>query len=147
MPMAMKIPLYGFLIISKLPDVLRGGSSELLTTEHKYGHRICITASSASRNTQLKCCLWYTQIKKGLLAIVPCEHFEAYVYGCGLVNIETDHKSLEPIFLKPLASRPTRLQRMLLQVQKYSLHITYKKAPCRHIESGISPRSQCMQLH
>ena len=70
----------------------------------------------------------YAQIEKELLAIVfACDRFDSYVYGRHLVNVETDHKPLEPIFVKPLASAPQRLQRMLMRLQKYSLQDKYKK--------------------
>lgn len=70
----------------------------------------------------------YAQIEKELLAIVfACDRFDAYVYGRDLVNVETDHKPLEAIFMKSLASAPKRLQRMLLRLQKYSLKVKYKK--------------------
>lgn len=70
----------------------------------------------------------YAQIEKELLAIVfACDRFHAYVYGREVVNIETDHKPLEPIFTKPLATAPKRLQRMLLSLQRYSLSVKYKK--------------------
>ena len=70
----------------------------------------------------------YAQIEKELLAIVfACDRFDAYVYGRDLVNVETDHKPLEPIFVKPLAATPKRLQRMLLRLQKYNLQVRYKK--------------------
>lgn len=68
------------------------------------------------------------RIEKELLVIVfACERFEPYVYGFHLVHVESDHKPLEYIFLKPLNSAPKRLQRMLLRLQKYSLCVTYKK--------------------
>ena len=70
----------------------------------------------------------YAQIEKELLAIVfACEHFEPYVYGRDMIRVESDHKPLESIFLKPLNSAPKRLQRMLLRLQKYSLIVAYKK--------------------
>ncbi|XP_044167088.1 uncharacterized protein K02A2.6-like [Acropora millepora] len=70
----------------------------------------------------------YAQIEKELLAIVfACDRFDAYVYGRNLVNVETDHKPLEPIFMKPLDATPKRLQRMLLRLQKYNLQVRYKK--------------------
>ena len=70
----------------------------------------------------------YAQIEKELLAIVfACDRFDAYVFGRDLVNVETDHKPLEPIFTKPLAATPQRLQRMLLRLQKYNLQVRYKK--------------------
>ena len=70
----------------------------------------------------------YAQIEKELLAIVfGCDHFEAYVYGRDIVNVETDHKPLESIMLKSLDSAPKRLQRMLLHLQKYNLQVKYKR--------------------
>ena len=60
------------------------------------------------------------------------------MYGRGLVNIETDHKPLETIFLKLLASAPTRLQRMILRLQKYSLHVAYKKGKAMHLADTLS---------
>ena len=70
----------------------------------------------------------YAQIEKELLTIVfACECFEPYIYGHDLIQVESDHKPLEAIFCKPLHSAPKRLQRMLLRLQKYSLHVTYKK--------------------
>ena len=59
----------------------------------------------------------YAQIEKELLAIVfACDRFEAYIYGRDRVSIESDHKPLEMIVLKPLSSAPKRLQRMLLHM-------------------------------
>ena len=70
----------------------------------------------------------YAQIKKELLAIVfACERFEPCVYGRDLIHVESDHKPLEAIFCMPLHSAPKRLQGMLLRLQKYSLHVAYKK--------------------
>ena len=70
----------------------------------------------------------YAQIEKELLAIVfACDRFEAYIYGRDLVHVETDHKPLESIVLKPLNCAPTRLQRMLLRLEKYSLQVKYKR--------------------
>ena len=52
----------------------------------------------------------YARIEKELLAIVyACDHFDAYIYGKDAVHVETDHKPLESIMLKPLNSAPKRL--------------------------------------
>ena len=70
----------------------------------------------------------YAQIEKELLAIVfASERFNAYLYGRDKVTVETDHKPLESIVLKPVNSAPQRLQRMLLRLQKYNLVLKYKK--------------------
>ena len=50
-----------------------------------------------------------------------------YICGRDLVRGETDHKPLVSIMLEPLNSAPTRLQRMLLKLQKYNLKVKYKK--------------------
>ena len=68
----------------------------------------------------------YAQIEKELLGIVHgCTRFDQYVYGRS-ITVQTDHKPLETIFKKSLLSAPKRLQRMLLQLQRYSLNIVYK---------------------
>ena len=43
------------------------------------------------------------------------------------MTIETDHKPLITIVKKPLHAAPARLQRMLLQLQRYDLQFVYKK--------------------
>ena len=69
----------------------------------------------------------YAQIEKEMLAIVfGCTRFHDYVYGLKEVQIETDHKPLEAILKKPLHQAPVRLQRMILQIQKYPLVVTYR---------------------
>ena len=90
----------------------------------------------------------YVQIEKELLAIVfGCDRFEAYIYGRDRVSIESDHKPLEMIVLKPLSSAHKRLQRMLLQFQKYTLDVKCKKGEHvfgRHIEPSVHTRGQCV---
>jgi len=68
----------------------------------------------------------YAQIEKELLAIVfAFSKFHQYVYGKEAL-VESDHRPLESIMKKPLAAAPPRLQRMLLQLQKYSFTLVYK---------------------
>ena len=40
--------------------------------------------------------------------------------------METDHKPLVSIMVKPLNKAPNRLQRMLLKLQRYNLYVKYK---------------------
>ena len=78
----------------------------------------------------------YAQIKKELLASVfACDRFKAYIYGRDRVSIASDHKLLEMIVLKPLSSASKRLQRMLPQLQKYTLDVKYKKG-VTHVTSS-----------
>ena len=53
------------------------------------------------------------------------QKFHQYVYGKETL-VESDHKPLEMILKKPLASAPPRLQHMLLQLQKYSFELKFK---------------------
>lgn len=63
-----------------------------------------------------------------MLAIMfTCNRFVAYIFGCDMVTVETDHKPLENIALKPLDAVPKRLQRMPMKTQKYNLRIHYRK--------------------
>ena len=68
----------------------------------------------------------YANIERELLAIVfACQRFNTYVLGRPF-TVESNHKPLEMIHQKSLASAPPRLQRMLLQLQRYDLVIRYK---------------------
>lgn len=92
-------------------------------------------ASRALTNTETR----YAQIEKELLAIVfACNKFDAYIYGREAVNVESDHQPLEIITQKPLNDAPKRLQRMLLQLQKYSLKVRYKKGTLMHLADTLS---------
>ena len=68
----------------------------------------------------------YANIERELLAIVfACQRFNTYVLGRQF-TVESDHKLLEMIHQKSLASAPPRLQCMLLQLQRYDLTIKYR---------------------
>jgi len=77
-----------------------------------------------------------------MLAVVHgLEKFHYYVCGRG-VTVETDHKLLEAIFKKLLATAPPRIERMMLRVQKYDAKIKYvqgKNIPLADALSRISP--------
>ncbi len=67
----------------------------------------------------------YSNIEREMLAVVfGLERFHYYVYGRH-VHIESDHKPLESITKKNLASAPPRLLRMLLRIQKYDFTLRY----------------------
>ena len=101
----------------------------------------------------------YAQIEKELYAILfGCRRFHDYVYGHQVI-VQSDQKPLEIIFKKPLHAAPPRLQRMLLQLQRYQLKIVYTPgkdiavadALSRHFlpdtcDDSISQESQ-LQVH
>ncbi|XP_052797485.1 uncharacterized protein K02A2.6-like [Mya arenaria] len=67
----------------------------------------------------------YAQIEKEMFAILfGCKRFHHFVYG-HKVNVQTDHLPLVSIFKKSINTAPARLQRMLLQLQKYDLDIKH----------------------
>ena len=89
----------------------------------------------------------YAQIEKELLAIVyGCDHFEPYVYSREVVHVETDHKPLEMILLKPLDIAPKRLQRMLLQLQKCNVKVKYQKRKHMYLANTFS-RAHWSEIH
>ncbi|KAK3712645.1 hypothetical protein QZH41_002105, partial [Actinostola sp. cb2023] len=65
----------------------------------------------------------YSDIEREMLAVVHgLEKFHYYAYGRPVI-VETDHKPLEAIFKKYLASSPPRIARMMLRIQKYDVDI------------------------
>ena len=80
----------------------------------------------------------YAQIEKEMLAIVfSLEKFHQYTYGRH-VKIQSDHKPLEPILLKPLACAPRRLQGMMLRLQKYDYEVRYERGENLHLADTLS---------
>ena len=80
----------------------------------------------------------YAQIEKEMLAIIcGCEKFDQFIYG-HTIMVETDHKPLVSILQKPIHSPPKHLQRMLLQMQRYEVNITYKKGSQIYLANALS---------
>ncbi len=67
----------------------------------------------------------HAQIEKELLSITyACQTFYQFVSGQAISD-ETDHKPLIALFQKPLNDCPLRIQRMMIQLQRYTLNVTY----------------------
>ena len=80
----------------------------------------------------------YAQIEKELLAILfGMERFLQYTYGKEVI-VESDHKPIEMIHQKSLASSPPRLKGMLLRLQRYTYTVRYKPGPERHDPDMLS---------
>jgi len=58
------------------------------------------------------------------VACIALNRFHTYIYG-RRVRVETDHRPLVAIKQKSLVTAPKRLQRMLLQIQKYDIDLVY----------------------
>ena len=79
-----------------------------------------------------------TDIERELLAVVfGCTRFHTYIYAKP-VEVESDYKMLEMISLKNLTAAPSRLQRMLLQLQGYDLTIRYRPGKEMILPDGLS---------
>ncbi|CAB4030046.1 Hypothetical predicted protein [Paramuricea clavata] len=91
-------------------------------------------ASKAMNDTQRR----YVQIEKELLTVVfACKRFHHYVYG-KTITVESDHKPPEAILNKPLSQAPSRLQKMLMQLQAYDINLVYKKGSEMYIADALS---------
>ncbi|CAB4038220.1 Hypothetical predicted protein, partial [Paramuricea clavata] len=70
----------------------------------------------------------YVQIEKETLAIVHVFHkFDQLLFVKSDVTVDTDHKPLETIFNRPLASARRRLQSMMVTLQRYTFKVEYHK--------------------
>ncbi|KAJ8890209.1 hypothetical protein PR048_009717 [Dryococelus australis] len=97
-------------------------------------HPVCY-ASKLLTKAQLN----YSQLKKEALAIlVACKKFHGYICGNQNVLVDTDHKPLEPIFMKPLLDAPARLQRILFEVFLYNPVVTYKNGSELYVADALS---------
>ena len=80
----------------------------------------------------------YAQIERELLSIVfSMNRFHSYVYGRKVV-VETDHKPLISITKKSLTTAPKRLQRMLLQLQRYEMDVIYRPGTQMLVSDSLS---------
>ena len=80
----------------------------------------------------------YAQIEKENLAVVfAIAHFPQYVYG-RKVTVGCDHKPLQAIVTKPLASAPNRLQCMILVLQQFDYEICYRKRCDMRLADALS---------
>ena len=77
--------------------------------------------------TFTECQQRYSRMEKEISAIVfGCEKFKDYLCGQEKHMVETDHKPLESILQKPIASAPPHLQKMIMKIQCYPLVVEYK---------------------
>ena len=68
----------------------------------------------------------YSQTEREALAVTwGIQHFHMHLYG-GSFEVATDHKPLLPIFNKPTAKPPLRIERWLMRLQEYDFMLTYQ---------------------
>ena len=99
---------------------LRGLAACLIQQQNGKDQPIAFASKSLTDRETL-----YANIERELLAIVfTCQSFSTYLLGRSF-TAESDHKLLEMIAIKNLASVPPCLQRMLLELQRYDVTIKY----------------------
>ena len=77
--------------------------------------------------------------EKETLAIVHAfRKFDQLLFGKSEITVHSDHKPLETIFKRPLASAPRRLQSMMLTLQRYSFTVEYRKGSSLLIADTLS---------
>ena len=102
-------------------DASQYGLGAVLLQQHDEQWLPVAYASRALTSAETR----YAQIEKELLAsLYACERFHQYVYGQAF-EVETDHKPLVSIMAKTLNDCPIRIQRMLIRLHKYDVHMTY----------------------
>ena len=102
-------------------DASLRGLGACLIQKHKGKDQPIAFASKSLTDAETR----YANIERELLAIVfACQRFSTYLLGRSFIA-ESDHKPLEMIAMKNLANAPPRLQRMLLELQRYDVTIKY----------------------
>ena len=80
----------------------------------------------------------YSQIEKEMLAICfACQKFHQYIYGKS-IDVHSDHRPLESILKKPIGKASPRLQRMMFQLQRYTLNVRYVPGKLMYVADTLS---------
>ena len=115
-------------------DASLRGLGACLIQQHKGKEQPIAFASKSLTDTETR----YANIERELLAIVfACQHFSTYLLGRSFVA-ESDHKPLEMIAMKNIANAPPRLQRMLLELQRYDVTIKYPPGKEMQLADALS---------
>ena len=115
-------------------DASLRGLGACLIQQHKGKDQPIAFASKSLTDVETR----YANIERELLAIVfACQRFSTYLLGRSFVA-ESDHKPLEMIAMKNLANVPPRLQRMLLELQRYDVTIKYRPGKEMQLDDALS---------
>ena len=115
-------------------DASLRGLGACLIQKHKGKDQPIAFASKSLTDAETR----YANIERELLAIVfACQRFSTYLLGRSFVA-ESDHKPLEMIAMKNLANAPPRLQRMLLELQRYDVTIKYRPGKEMQLANALS---------
>ena len=80
----------------------------------------------------------YSNIERELLAAMwSLEHFNHYIEGNHVV-LQTDHKPLVSIWMKPIHTASPRIQRLLLRMSRYNVKLEYIQGKTNVIADALS---------
>ena len=101
---------------------LRGLGACLIQQAQRKGPAHCLCQQEPHGHAETR----YANIETGTSSHCLClpTGFSMYLLGRSFIA-ESDHKPLEMIAMKNLANAPPRLQRMLLELQRYDVTIKY----------------------
>ena len=120
-------------VTGKVDASLRGLRACLIQ-QHKGKDQPIAFASKSLTDVETR----YANIERELPTIVfACQHFSTYLLGRSFVT-ESDHKPLEMIAMKNLVNVPPRLQRMLLELQRYNDTIKYRPGKETQLADALS---------
>lgn len=101
-----------------------------MSTAERQSHCICIEQPRHNQTMH--------RLKKSCWPLVlPCQSF-TNMPSAPKVKVHSDHKCPETVTAKPPAKAPARLQRMLLQLQKYDIKLMYTKHKGMFIADTLS---------
>ena len=80
-----------------------------------------------------------------LATVFSTQKFREYILGKTTV-VQTDHKPLETILRKPIATAPLRLQAMMLNISDYDLKVGYLPGKKQVLADTLS-RASLNELH
>ena len=122
------------LLVTVQADTSLRGLGACLIQQHKGKDQPIAFASKSLTDAETR----YANIERELLAIVfACQCFSTYLLRRSFIA-ESDHKPLEMIAMKNLVNAPPRLQRMLLELQRYDVTIKYRPGNQMQLADALS---------
>ena len=121
--MCCKAPVLAYYDVNKEVTIQCDASKEAVGAVLLQEGRPVAYASRKLRESEIN----WAPIEKEMLTIVfSRQKFREYILGKTIV-VQTDHKPLETILRKPIATAPLRLQAMMLKVSDYDLKVARSK--------------------
>ena len=122
--MCCKAPVLAYHDVNKEVTIQCDASKEAVGAVLLQEGRPVAYASRKLRESEIN----WAPIEKEMPAIVfSTQKFSVYIPGKTTV-VQTDHKPLETILRKPIATAPLRLQAMMQKVSDYGLKVGYFQA-------------------